>query len=63
MKIALDDFAQADPLLCPNYGATMKIIAFIEARQGDLLRKILQHCGLRHDPPAPGVASGPRRPR
>jgi hypothetical protein len=30
----------------------MKIIAFIEARQGDAIRKILQHCGLWHDPPA-----------
>ncbi len=30
----------------------MKIIAFIEARQEDVIRKILQHCGLWHDPPA-----------
>ncbi len=42
---------QADPLLCPKCGGTMKIIAFIEARQGDLVRSILEHCGLWHDPP------------
>lgn len=30
----------------------MKIISFIEARQGDVVRKILQHCGLWHDPSA-----------
>ena len=41
----------ADPLRCGRRGGTMKIIAFIEARQGDLIRKILEHCGLRHDPP------------
>ena len=29
----------------------MKIIVFIEARQGDTIRKILEHCGLWHDPP------------
>ncbi len=28
----------------------MKVIAFIEARQADVIRKILQHCGLWHDP-------------
>ena len=37
---------EADPLLCPQCGGTMQIIAFIEARHGDVLRKILQHCGL-----------------
>ena len=35
----------------PKCGGTMKIIAFIEARQGDVIRKILEHCGLWHDPP------------
>ena len=37
---------QADPLRCPKCGGTMKIIAFIEADQGDVIRKILEHCGL-----------------
>ena len=35
---------QADPLLCPRCGGTMKIIAFIEAHQADLIRKILEPC-------------------
>ena len=61
---------QADPLRCPKCGGTMKIIAFIEARQGELIRKLLEHCGLWHvedapwrDPPsrAPPRASGPSR--
>lgn len=49
---------QADPLLCPRRGGIMKIIAFIaaprdcrgEARQGDLVRRILEHCGLWEEP-------------
>jgi len=54
----------ADPLLCPKCGGTMKIISFIEARQGDVIRKILEHCGLWHDPPprAPPTAARPSRP-
>ena len=40
----------ADPLLCPKCGGAMKIIAFIEANQGNVIRKILQHCGLWEDP-------------
>ena len=42
----------------------MKIIAFIEARQDDVIRKILEHCGLWHDPPAraPPVAAAISRP-
>jgi hypothetical protein len=50
----------ADPLLCPRCGGTMKIIAFIEAHQSDIIRKILQHCGLWQDPPA---RSPPRETR
>ncbi len=52
---------QADPLLCPKCGGTMKIVAFIEARQGEVIRKILEHCGLWHDPPprAPPSPSSP----
>jgi len=55
---------QADPLLCPQCGGTMKIIAFIEARQEEVIRKRLQHCGLWHDPPprAPARPSPPSRP-
>ena len=38
----------------------MKIISFIEACQGDLIRKILEHCGPWHDPP-PRAPPNPRR--
>ena len=31
----------------------MKIIAFIKAHQADLIRKILEDCGLWQDPPPP----------
>jgi hypothetical protein len=31
----------------------MKIIAFIEAHQEEVIRKVLQHCGLWHVPPTP----------
>lgn len=50
---------QADPLLCPNCGGTMKIIAFIEARQGQVLRQILEHCGLWQDPSPPRTPPRP----
>ena len=44
----------------------MRIISFIEKRQGDVIRKILTHCGLWEDPgsaerpPPSGEASGIR---
>jgi hypothetical protein len=41
---------QTDPLMCPRCGGVMKIIAFIEARQGEIVRKILEHCGLWEAP-------------
>ena len=41
---------QTDPLMCPRCGGVMRIISFIEARQGDIVRKILEHCGLWEDP-------------
>jgi hypothetical protein len=44
----------ADPLLCPRCGGTMKIVAFIEAHQQDIIRKILEHCGRWQDPPPRG---------
>jgi len=53
---------QADPLLCPKCGGTMKIIAFIEARQGHVVRQILEHCGLWQDPPPPNANPPPRSP-
>jgi hypothetical protein len=55
---------QADPLLCPRCGGTMKIIAFIEASQQEVIRKILRHCGLWQDPPSrgPPPATRPSQP-
>ena len=57
---------QADPLLCPMCGGIMKIVAFIEARQSEVIRKILEHCGLWHDPPSrapPSPAGRSQTPR
>ena len=57
---------QAGPLLCPKCGGAMKIIAFIEAHQGNVIHKILEHCGLWEDPPSrgpPGPGCGPRTVR
>jgi hypothetical protein len=47
---------EADPLLCPRCGSEMKIIAFIERHQTEVIEKILRHCGLweeRGPPSAP----------
>jgi hypothetical protein len=35
-----------DPLVCPKCGGTMKVVAFIEPPQGDVIEKILKDCGL-----------------
>ena len=45
---------EVDPLLCPQCGATMKIIRFIEGHQRDVIEKTLQHCGLWEEQPARG---------
>ena len=37
---------EADPLACPHCGGAMKVIAFIEPPQGEVIEKILRHCGL-----------------
>jgi len=37
---------EADPLCCPKCGSEMKIIAFIERHQTEVIEKILRHCGL-----------------
>jgi len=43
---------EVDPLLCPKCGAQMKIIAFIEAHQSEVIEKILRHWGLWEEPSA-----------
>ena len=37
---------EADPLTCPKCGGEMKVVAFIEPPHGDVIEKILRHCGL-----------------
>lgn len=43
-----------DPLACPKCGSQMKVVAFIEPPQADVIEKILRHCGLWNPPPARG---------
>ena len=44
----------SDPICCPKCGAEMKIIAFIERHQTEVIEKILRHCGLWDENPARG---------
>ena len=46
---------EVDPLACPLCGGRMKVVDFIEPPQGDVIDKILRHCGLLR-------ASTPRPP-
>jgi hypothetical protein len=43
---------EIDPLECPKCRGQMKVIAFIEPPQGEVIEKILRHCGL-WDPASP----------
>ena len=43
---------EVDPLACPQCGGQMKVVAFIEPPKGEVIEKILRHCGLWH-PSAP----------
>jgi len=43
---------ESDPLTCPKCGTTMRIIAFLERRQTEVIEKILRHCGLWDEPSA-----------
>jgi hypothetical protein len=38
---------EVDPLLCLRCGSEMKVVAFIDPPQGEVIEKILRHCGLR----------------
>jgi hypothetical protein len=46
---------EVDPLSCPQCGGQMKVVAFLEPPQGEVIEKILLHCGLWQ-------ASTPRAP-
>ena len=37
---------EIDPLACSRCSGQMKIVAFVEPPQGDVIEKILRHCGL-----------------
>ena len=37
---------EVDPLTCDRCGGRMKVVAFLEPPQGEVIEKILQHCGL-----------------
>ena len=49
---------EIDPLACPQCGATMKVVGFIDPPQREVIEKILKHHGLWHQPseraPPPG---------
>jgi Putative transposase len=50
---------EVDPLLCPKCGAEMKVIAFIEQHQREVIEKILRHCGLWAEAPARAPPTAP----
>ncbi len=56
---------EVDPLACPSCSGQMKVIAFIEPPQQDVIEKILRHCERVGSVAATGVAGtrgiGPRR--
>jgi hypothetical protein len=45
---------EVDPMVCPRCGSELKVVAFIDPPQGDVIEKILRHCGLwRESAPRP----------
>jgi hypothetical protein len=69
------NFQILDPLICPRCSGQMKIVAFLEPPQGDVIEKILRHCGLWcpaaarappagdlrvHDPDSDSASQAPR---
>jgi hypothetical protein len=49
---------EIDPLSCPKCGGAMRVVAFIEPPQGEVIEKILRHCGLWNPSRAPPAADG-----
>ena len=43
---------EVDPLACPHCGGEMKVVAFIEPPQAEVIEQILRHCGLWQDRPS-----------
>ena len=46
---------EIDPMVCPKCGGQMKVVAFIDPPQREVIEKILRHCRLWQ-------ASAPRAP-
>ena len=52
---------ETDPLVCPKCAGKMKVIAFIEPPQAEVIEKIMRHCGLWHPhTPRPPPAASPQ---
>ena len=47
-----------DPLACPDCGGVMKVVAFMEPPQGEVIETILRHCGRWHASRAPPGEDG-----
>jgi hypothetical protein len=48
---------EVDPLECPCCGGQMKIVTFIERCQGDVIERILRHCGQWEGPIRTGASA------
>jgi hypothetical protein len=42
---------EVDPMACPQCSTQMKVVAFIDPPQEEIIQKILKHCGLWEEPP------------
>ena len=51
---------EVDPMACSRCGSEMKVVAFSDPPQGQVIKKILSHCGLwkASAPRAPPVVDG-----
>ena len=53
---------EVDPLTCPDCGEQMKVVSLIEARQQDVVQRILKHAGLLASTACLAVAMRRRKP-
>ena len=52
---------EVDPLSCPECGSQMRVVAFIEPPQRDVIEEILRHCGLWRSSKARAPPTGSQR--
>jgi len=52
---------EVDPLSCQECGSQMRVVAFIEPPQRDVIEEILRHCGLWRSSKARAPATGSQR--